>query len=452
MEIREVEATHTPNSGRVIWNQNDRELEQRLSALAINVRSAPYQAAGNGKVDDRPAIQAALNDASQAGGGTVYLPAGTYLLASGPLYLRNGVSLQGVGIRCTVIRLGAAASGPVITDDSAGKSNQSAFGRVYLSGFTIDGNREGNPQGQEGIFSTAYFSVFENLEIVNCVTHGLHLGGDMSNAASQNRVIGCRISKCGQAGLFLDKNAIDSTITQNAIYDCDLGVVINNGGIRLINNVIYNHQTAAVQVKQTSYDTIIALNDINGNRKTAILVNRTTAGDGRPWGQILISNNSILGNELDADSAYDAILVQTSSPDGISKLSIIGNKIFTLDGPNRFRYGIMLQNNVHNVRCVANHITDCVSGMVGTGENCSEIEIDTLGGVVVGPPKIPESGKALVNPYFVPVNVYLSGGQVQGVSIANAITGLTQGSFRLSPGKAITLNYLEPPSWVWVTD
>lgn len=452
MKILQVEATNTPNGGRNIWNQNDSELEHRLNFLSINVRNAPYQASGDGNADDRLAIQAALDDVSKAGGGNVFLPVGTYLLASGPLYLRNDVALRGDGIRSTVIRLGTNVSGPVITDDSAGKNDLPSFGRTFLSNFTIDGNRANNPQGQEGVFSTAYYSVFDNLEIVNCETHGLHLGGNMSNAASQNRVIGCRISNCGQIGLYLDKKAIDSTITQNSIHDCDLGVVICNGGIRLINNVIYNHQTAGIQVRQTSYDTIIALNDINGNRKMAIQVTRTSASDGRPWSQILIANNSILGNELDMDNTYDAIFVQTSVPDGIHKLSILGNKIFTLDGPNRFRYGIMLQENVNNTYCAGNHITDYASGMVEVGKDCTGIEIDSLGGIILGPPQMPESGKALVNPYFVPVTIYLSGGQVNEVSIGKVPTRLTQGSFRLSAGQSITVAYSVPPNWTWISD
>jgi polygalacturonase len=51
-----------------------------------------FGAAGDGAVKDTPAIQAAVEAAYQAGGGTVYLPPGTYL--SGPVILKSNVALH----------------------------------------------------------------------------------------------------------------------------------------------------------------------------------------------------------------------------------------------------------------------------------------------------------------------------------------------------------------------
>ncbi|WP_416977669.1 glycosyl hydrolase family 28-related protein [Streptomyces sp. T028] len=58
----------------------------------LNVRDTAYGALGDDKADDAPAIQKAIDTAGQ--GGTVYLPPGTYRLAS-PLRLRLGVTLRG---------------------------------------------------------------------------------------------------------------------------------------------------------------------------------------------------------------------------------------------------------------------------------------------------------------------------------------------------------------------
>jgi hypothetical protein len=60
----------------------------------INVKRGPYNAAGNGVSDDRAALQAAIDAASAAGGGTVYLPKGVYRI-SDSLILKTGVTLQG---------------------------------------------------------------------------------------------------------------------------------------------------------------------------------------------------------------------------------------------------------------------------------------------------------------------------------------------------------------------
>jgi len=59
-------------------------------SLDVNVRNAPYNATGNGTTNDRPAIQAAINAVIAAGGGTVTLPAGTYL--TGDLQLGSRVT------------------------------------------------------------------------------------------------------------------------------------------------------------------------------------------------------------------------------------------------------------------------------------------------------------------------------------------------------------------------
>lgn len=62
----------------------------------VNVKSAVYGATGGGSVDDYTPIQQAIDDVFVAGGGTVYLPPGTYAVGR-PLRLRPGVSLVGEG-------------------------------------------------------------------------------------------------------------------------------------------------------------------------------------------------------------------------------------------------------------------------------------------------------------------------------------------------------------------
>lgn len=78
----------------------------------FNVTSDPFlkiHAVGDGLADDRPAIQAAINLAA-VHGGVVYLPAGTYRLASltntSGLSLKSNVVLQGHGASDTIILYG----------------------------------------------------------------------------------------------------------------------------------------------------------------------------------------------------------------------------------------------------------------------------------------------------------------------------------------------------------
>ncbi len=450
MTINEVLADQTPNAGREIWNANDLELEAGLKALAFNVKADPFQAKGDGIADDLPAIQAAVDARREAGGGYVFLPPGTYILGSGPLLMRDGVHLIGAGHYNTFLKLGDNVNSPVITDDGVTRSGGSAFGRVYLSNFSIDGNRDNNFEGQEGIFTSAYFSTFENLMIRNCRTHGIRMGTQgMTNASSQNRIVGCRIFSCGGAGLYLDIKGIDHTVTQNYIYDCDFGVLIRNGGIRLVNNDIYRHRLAGIQVQQTAYGLIIASNDLNGNKRYGMHFTRSTVNGERQWGQFLVEGNSILGDGLEADNAFDGIWVETSVRDGIANLSLLNNKIFTLPGSNRYRYGINLERNVTESKCAGNHIHAPAAGLYNIGRSCSKIELDSLGGAALEAPAIPSSGVPFANPFHVPVTIYIKGNGVTGVAINDVLTGSTTGSFTLMPGKTVTLLYSQEPGWVW---
>jgi len=324
---------------------------------------------------------------------------------------------------------------------------------VRLAHFAIDGNRQNNVMGAEGIFTTAYYSVFEYIYVHDCQTHGIHIGFErMANSASQNWIRGCRITDCGGAGVYLDIQGTDHSVSDNFIHDCDYGVVINNGGVRVINNDIFANRQAAIKVKQTAYGVILAENDLNANRQHGIHITRTNDEKSGPWSQLLIANNSILGDGLVDDNQYDGIFVESPVQDGIDKLTLVGNKIFGRTGSNQFRCGINLQKNVRQTKCSGNHIHNATSGPYYVGPTCSQIEIDSIGGGEVAAPPMPGSSAVLVNPHPVAVTVYLSGGSVRSVTVAGRLTGLISGSFRLTPGQTIAIDYTELPSWVWIAD
>jgi len=78
-----------------------------FSAVAANVGVRSYGAKGDGETSDTVAIQSAIDDCAQRGGGSVLFPAGRYL--SGSLRLKSGVKL--------VITLEATLLGSTSIDD-----------------------------------------------------------------------------------------------------------------------------------------------------------------------------------------------------------------------------------------------------------------------------------------------------------------------------------------------
>ena len=102
----------------------------------LDVRS--FGAKGDGKIDDTAAFQKALDAAHTAGGGSVWVPAGSYLL-EGSLLVPHGVCLQGTWT--TPISqpwkgppgaVGAAAGSNLLTTHGHGDANAQAFIRCLV--------------------------------------------------------------------------------------------------------------------------------------------------------------------------------------------------------------------------------------------------------------------------------------------------------------------------------
>jgi len=121
-------------------NEEARRPEQTLASGAyVSVRSAPYNARGNGVADDQPAIQRAIDAVLAAGGGTVYFPAGRYALRSRPLTLTSqglGRSLRLVGESAEASTLLLGRPGACIYDRPADESIDLCLERL---GFDANG-------------------------------------------------------------------------------------------------------------------------------------------------------------------------------------------------------------------------------------------------------------------------------------------------------------------------
>lgn len=79
-------------------------IQQAVSGnVYINVKNAPYSAAGDGSTDDTSAINSAILAASALGGATVFFPPGSYLTTAA-INLKANVGLLGSGVNVTTIK------------------------------------------------------------------------------------------------------------------------------------------------------------------------------------------------------------------------------------------------------------------------------------------------------------------------------------------------------------
>lgn len=102
-----------------------------VSGLFFNVKSPEYGALGDGATDDTTAIQSALDDAEDAGGGIVFFPPGFFRVTA-KLTVAVGVSIWGCGANATGIGIDHATATLLEYGAGAGSgSYQDIFG-VFL--------------------------------------------------------------------------------------------------------------------------------------------------------------------------------------------------------------------------------------------------------------------------------------------------------------------------------
>lgn len=95
-----------------------------VSGFFFNVKATTYNAKGDNSTDDTSAIQAAIDAATNAGGGIVFFPAGTYRITSA-LNLKLGVSLLGAGANAAAVTIDHASNNAITV--AAGTANQTTF-------------------------------------------------------------------------------------------------------------------------------------------------------------------------------------------------------------------------------------------------------------------------------------------------------------------------------------
>lgn len=199
-----------------------------------------YGAIGNGVNDDSIAVQAAFDAASAAGGGTVYLPSGTYLCNT-PLVLQYGVNLIGESRANTIIKKDSTTTKsitiyanpliPEIYAPSTLPSNINAIlvltgtpgpGRYTgtISELTFEGTYDtpGNYESQKVQFGIVSVGSVSDFTLQSCNINQVQYGVIFPTifvAEIRNN----RISRCLH-GLGIDGSSTSTAISTNYANDC----------------------------------------------------------------------------------------------------------------------------------------------------------------------------------------------------------------------------------------
>lgn len=169
-----------------------------------------HLAVASGTADNTAAFQAALNAASAAGGGIVYIPAGTWGL-SGQVVVGSNTCLRGAGKRATTIKC----------NDAVAQVMFGAFGggdRRGLSGnFTVNGNSVAT---QPLVIASGANSDYIDILSTN--------SADIAVLISAVQNIGVYSLEAQQSpkGIVFDRGCKNITVTRGTVNDCDIGVLV----------------------------------------------------------------------------------------------------------------------------------------------------------------------------------------------------------------------------------
>src|ERR1700757_3449862 len=118
----------------------DSTLSDNKEGQVFDVKTAPYNGRGDSVTDDTAAIQRAINDTERSG-GTVYVPAGTWMFSTLRVQGANCV-IQGAGKDATILKAIAGTGETLISFGGATAAPNSAIKDLTIdaSGTTVGSN------------------------------------------------------------------------------------------------------------------------------------------------------------------------------------------------------------------------------------------------------------------------------------------------------------------------
>ena len=366
------------------------------AGLVYNAKS--YGAFGDGVHDDTAAINAATLAASNAGGGTVYLPVSTYLV-SGNITLYPGVSFVGAGGLAGLTEGDSTTPGAILKVSASVETNiivqsaSSTLKGLRIGGFGFDG-----APWQYG--ADIYLQ-----QIINCDLFdiGIRMGGTNLNGVTIDG---------GSGGAF-------GNLIRNVTAICGNGYT-GGTGITMGNTSACNANTL-IGCVTLGFTTGLDFNNGSGNRSYGHWAQSCTTGVRFGLGANCVARDGYYESNSSEDVLFD-----TSSVNGL------------VDG--------------------GRSATALKVSMIGTGGRVRNFPgYNPVGSSVPGTAfALPASGTAWTNNTGVDGTLYVTGAGVvtdvvvQGVTVASSLS--VGQSYWIPAGGTITFTHTAAPTLVFVGD
>lgn len=322
-----------------------------------------FGAIGNGKTNDSTAIELAINQLNQRGGGVLYFPKGNYIISS-PIIVNNNIRIKGSGKYSSILKLqgnikaidlGSKYAKVGVAIESLGIIGTGEKGQIGIDAYYfVNGSYIQDVRIEDvetGIRLTkVWHASFYNLFIKGCTNYGIHV----RSLSSEEQVNGVRFSSVfiqkSKNAVFLDGKSSSvgihfdsSTFEQNR----ETAIISKGFSPLLFTNCYFeaNYQDAKkkdkltwskpidVQVHEAKGETLVKFDSCYFSRANDFLPSSEKVGIYLGENTLAtVTNSSFVtgtNNYLEADifsnSKYEPNISNVSQ-DGHAKKNIINNK------------------------------------------------------------------------------------------------------------------------------
>ena len=221
-----------------------------------------FGTSGDGNHDDAPAIQRAVAAAGKAGGGRVYLPAGTYNLESQVSIDDEDVWIVGAGRRTIVSRAGTTGHAFVF-GGSADRGAVIDMNITRSTGATAGAAVRVEAGQNSMLIRDVYASYFfKGIELVNC-TNAFVRGGSHYHAEAAAGSVGIEINGAGEHWISDWKGSRGVTSNSKGIYIHSTAAKVE--GIRISNFSIIGGGLNGIDIQGNSSNKVMFVHIANGD-------------------------------------------------------------------------------------------------------------------------------------------------------------------------------------------
>ena len=353
-------------------------------------RAADYGAVTDPTVDNRAAIQAAIDAAHADGGGVVVLDAGVYGVAGKPksvgsVHLKDNVFLKGAGIGETALRVIDGWDGKLtgIVRTPWGEATKN-YG---LADLTLDGNRQNTTGKVDGYFSGGMPGgtvTDEDAWILRVETQNNSGYGFDPHERTERLLIAECVSHDNGLDGFVADFIIDGVYRDNVAYDNDrhgFNICTTTQDFLLKDNIARDNGGAGIVIQRGSFDIPLAHNilidggEMHGNTRDGVLVQMADHVEVRnvdiyengTYGvrvigsrNVTVVDNTITDNSRTKDGAYAGVQIRDDED-----LEISGGTFTATDN-------LVTDNKIS--------WSDGLSGSYGVEERAGEVGRNTVDG------------------------------------------------------------------------